>query len=460
MSDQSARLALPYIQPSQAQKHVTHNEALQTLDLLVQLVVEGFDASTPPALPEDGQVWALGAAPSGDWAGQAQMLAAWVQGGWVFIEPQPGWRAWGRAEEALRLWTGTEWVAPETAAPDFDNLSGVGINTGFDATNRLSVAAAATLLSHEGAGHQLKINKADAGDTASLLFQTGFSGRAEMGTAGEDDFSFKVSPDGSAWITALRIAAASGQMSGEAVQADATDTTPGRVLKLAEDGTGAFGLGSSGGDGPPLIEDFEAELIPGFYRYVESTTTGAPGPGNPYAGYAVVLRTNSGHPGAFAWRRTMNPANLKVFFGTRASATGAMLWNELWHQGNLLGSVSQSGGMPTGAVFQHGANSNGQFERRASGWMECIRTDLAVTGVDTTAGSLHRSADVSWTFPSAFMSGEAPVVSIAADHADAIGFSVVSISETAMTFRIIAHSAITDSVPIRASATGRWSDMS
>ncbi|MEZ5686595.1 MAG: DUF2793 domain-containing protein [Paracoccaceae bacterium] len=60
MSDLSTRLGLPYLQPSQAQKHVTHNEALQTLDILVQLVVEDFYANLPPEVPVEGQ--SLGAA--------------------------------------------------------------------------------------------------------------------------------------------------------------------------------------------------------------------------------------------------------------------------------------------------------------------------------------------------------------------------------------------------------------
>lgn len=54
MPDSSAILALPYLQPSQAQKHVTHNEALRLLDVLVQLSVAGFGAETPPAAPEAG----------------------------------------------------------------------------------------------------------------------------------------------------------------------------------------------------------------------------------------------------------------------------------------------------------------------------------------------------------------------------------------------------------------------
>jgi hypothetical protein len=54
------------------------------------------------------------------------------------------------------------------------------------------------------------LNKAAPTDTASLLFQTGFSGRAEMGTSGSDDFAIKVSPDGNTFRTALSIDADNG----------------------------------------------------------------------------------------------------------------------------------------------------------------------------------------------------------------------------------------------------------
>jgi hypothetical protein len=81
----------------------------------------------------------------------------------------------------------------------------LGVNATADATNKLAIASAASLFNHAGAGHQHKINKNSAGDTASLLFQTGFSGRAEFGTAGDDDFHVKVSADGSAWTEAMVI---------------------------------------------------------------------------------------------------------------------------------------------------------------------------------------------------------------------------------------------------------------
>ena len=208
MSDHSPRLDLPYLQSAQAQKHVTHNEALRILDMVTQLTLVAFDQTVPPALPQEGEVYALGLGASGDWLGHDAELALLADGYWHFVTPRPGWMATQAGTDVLRLWTGSAWVAPE--GPVLQNLPGVGVNTTSDGLNRLAVASANTLLTHEGAGHQLKVNKATAGDTASLLFQDDWSGRAEMGLAGDDDFHIKVSADGSTWHEALSIEAGTG----------------------------------------------------------------------------------------------------------------------------------------------------------------------------------------------------------------------------------------------------------
>jgi hypothetical protein len=220
-------LNLPFLQPSQAQKHVTHNEALRQLDLITQLSVATTNATTPPAVPDQGEVHALGAAPTGDWTGQAGKLAAWLDNAWHFVTPGMGWRAWDETTGQLKIWDGA-WVDPPVAT---QNLDGVGIATGHDSTNRLSVRSPATLLSHDGGGHQLKINKANAGDTASLLFQSNWTGHAEMGLSGNTGFAIKVSPDGSTWTDALSLDPTTGTASGAAVQASADDTTPGRLMR-------------------------------------------------------------------------------------------------------------------------------------------------------------------------------------------------------------------------------------
>ena len=210
MSQSSPRLDLPYIQAGQAQKHVTHNEAIEQLDLLVQMVVQNFTTGTPPGNPSEGQAWAVGESATGDWAGRSGEIASWRGGGWLYVLPQSGWHAWGQAEGEIRVYDGVTWVSLSTAPPVLDNLAGVGINASFDATNKLAVAADATLLNNAGAGHQLKINKATVGDTASLLYQSGFSGRAEMGLSGNDDFTIKTSADGAVWNTGLTLPGISG----------------------------------------------------------------------------------------------------------------------------------------------------------------------------------------------------------------------------------------------------------
>ena len=50
----STRLALPYIDAAQSQKHVTHNDALVALDALVQLSVKARNQIAPPAAPAEG----------------------------------------------------------------------------------------------------------------------------------------------------------------------------------------------------------------------------------------------------------------------------------------------------------------------------------------------------------------------------------------------------------------------
>ena len=88
--DVTARHALPLIAPGQAQKELSHNEALSALDILVQPAVIASGTEVPPTAPEAGQCWRVGAAPTGDWAGRADTIACWTAGGWRFAAPTEG----------------------------------------------------------------------------------------------------------------------------------------------------------------------------------------------------------------------------------------------------------------------------------------------------------------------------------------------------------------------------------
>ncbi|MGB3690087.1 MAG: DUF2793 domain-containing protein [Jannaschia helgolandensis] len=213
MSENTTILSLPLIQGGQAQKHITHNEAIRRLDTLVQPVVADVVRTAPPTTPNEGDRHIVAIGATGDWAGQDGSIAVRQGDAWAFISPRQGWRVHVIALGADIVFDGTTWGTPEIGL--------LGINAAADTTNRLAVASDATLLTHDAAGdHQLKINKATTGDSGSLLFQTGYSGRAEMGCAGEDGFSIKVSADGTTFANAMTVDPASGRVafpSGAAV---------------------------------------------------------------------------------------------------------------------------------------------------------------------------------------------------------------------------------------------------
>jgi hypothetical protein len=204
----TARLNLPYIAPLQAQKQVTYNEAMAALDQLVQPAVKSRTTSTPPGSPAEGDTYIVGPSATGAWAGKDGSFACWLSGAWTYRTPADGWLAFVTDTAELAIYHTGAWASFVTNGGAA--LAKLGINATADLTNRLTVAAEATLLTHDGASHRLKLNKAASGDTASLLYQDNFSGRAELGLTGDDAFHVKVSPNGSSWYEALTIAQGSG----------------------------------------------------------------------------------------------------------------------------------------------------------------------------------------------------------------------------------------------------------
>ena len=354
MSDATTHLLLPYILAAQAQKHVTHNEALRLLDAMVQLSVLDRMRTAPPASPADGDRHLVASGATGLWAGWDLNVAFWVDGAWIRLVPRPGWLVWVADEGAFLVWSGSSWASvgeprdvpdsvfslvndadptrkavfslasistgqtrtytlPNTSS-ELAILAGTqtfsgnktfsgtltasggtatigtstgtatyGVGTGAttngitktvnigtggasgsntvvnigsatagaggttvintppvtfansvtqvgmpqanltaqqlglgwataDAFNRFSMNTPAMLFNHAGNGIEATFNKNTPGDDAAFAFKTGFSARALIGLLGNDDFSFKVSPDGSAYFDALRIDRASGRV--------------------------------------------------------------------------------------------------------------------------------------------------------------------------------------------------------------------------------------------------------
>ena len=400
MPDNTPILQLPLILPAQAQKHVTHNEALRLLDVMVQLSVLTRNLTVPPATPSVGDRHIVPAGATGTWAGQAGKIALYAVTGWEFVTPLTGWTAQVMTEGQAAVFDGLVWKVPSDGTVSVARL---GISTAADATNRLAVSSPATLLNHAGAGHQVKVNKAAAGDTASLLFQTGFSGRAEMGTAGTDDFAIKVSADGSAFFTALQSDGTTGevtlpapvhlggQASDPASPPDGTlwlNTTTGEV-KLRSNGiTLVVGGGGGVADGDKgdvtvssvgLVWTIDAGVVT-LAKMADLATSSILGRATAGTGVPEALT-------AAQVRTILNVAN-----GATANAADATLLARANHTG------TQAAGTITGLATVATSGSAGDL---GSGTLPAARFDDTAHG-SRAGGTLHAGATTSIA---GFMSG-------------------------------------------------------
>ena len=215
MSDRTPRLALPWLMPAQAQKHVTVNEALARLDILVQAAVLSRTLGEQPETPTEGAGYILPVDATGaDWsAASTGALMVFHEGVWTQISPWPGLGLYVRDEGISLVHDGTDWRPLSDQIRQLDNQLGLGVGASPDAYNRVVIKSAGVLMSAEEGGSgdiRLAMNKAADTATASLLFQSGWSGRAEIGLAGEDALSVKVSGDGAVWREALKVNPADG----------------------------------------------------------------------------------------------------------------------------------------------------------------------------------------------------------------------------------------------------------
>ena len=243
-------LALPVIDPL-SQKHLIANDAFAKLDALVMLAVLDRDLAAPPGAPADGDRYLVKTPGSGLFAGHDNEIAHFSAGDWSFYTPRAGWLCFVRDEGLLLLWNGSAWVGAASAI-ELQNLARLGVGTTADATNPLaaklnSALFAAKTVAEGGDGNlRYVLSKEASAKTLSFLFQDNYSGCAEIGLAGDDDFHFKVSADGTNWRDGLTIARATGNVAVASTTASTSSATG--ALTVAG-GLGVGGAINAGGDG-------------------------------------------------------------------------------------------------------------------------------------------------------------------------------------------------------------------
>ena len=214
MSDTATvKLSLPLIQAAEAQKHVTHNEALDTLDALVHLAVLDRDLTAPPASPADGDAYIPAAGAGGEWSGRDNDVVVWQGGLWRHYSPQTGWRAFIIDEQKVFVWDGSAWtsIADFATPSELQNVTLFGLGTTADAANPFSAKLndclfTARYAAESGTGDlRCTLNKEAAANNLSLLMKHDWSARAELGLLGNDEFTLKMSADGTNWKKAIEV---------------------------------------------------------------------------------------------------------------------------------------------------------------------------------------------------------------------------------------------------------------
>lgn len=128
-----------------------------------------------------------------------------------------------------------------------------------------------------------------------------------------------------------------------------------------------------------------------------------------------------------------------------------------YDKNSVLGTVSETAGVPTGAVIETGSNSNGEYTKWADGTMICRhRTSDSVTISTSLSFGGYRSNGLTWTYPQEFSSS--PRLTFTVANITAFGGTAYASSATEGTYYFTAINQIGSSGTRNADLTaiGKW----
>jgi hypothetical protein len=126
-------------------------------------------------------------------------------------------------------------------------------------------------------------------------------------------------------------------------------------------------------------------------------------PGFPQSHGQVTGFLDASNNYAYSWQELTGPSGNRKWMRRAINANTWTAWAEIYHTGNILGTVSQASGVPTGSIIQRGSNANGAFVRYADGTQICTFTNATGSPTSTSWGGGYLSSLATFTFPSSFV---------------------------------------------------------
>lgn len=258
------------------------------------------------------------------------------------------------------------------------------------------------------------------GDSARTAFEKAIANFAELYIA--------ALPGTAAQKQAARDMFGLGTAATKAVQTGPTDSTPGSMMAV-----GAFGLGSAT---PPSPGDLDN---PGSVTFLSIPSGSDKNPFGTIGGVGLNLQTGSSWGAQLFAAAGGTTLQIKARNRTSAGVWGPLF--DLFHTGNILGTVSQSGGVPTGAIIEYGSNANGRYVRFADGTQICIHS---------------RNGGSSWTFPAVFSDTPYVYATVAGLTSEGRMVGVAGTSTTSTSLYLWTAGGTASTAGANLLAVGRW----
>ena len=206
---------------------------------------------------------------------------------------------------------------------------------------------------------------------------------------------------------------------------------------------------------------------PGFFYFTRGGTgiqIGQPiqvPPGWPQTHGVVIGYTDYASSLSYTWQEFTGHTGNRKWMRRATSATTWSAWSEVYHRQNVVGSVSQSGGVPTGAIIERGSNANGEYIKFADGTQICTKRGSFNIGVGGIFGSLYISAPIvtgSWAIAFVSEPTSSVRVSMTSGALSCWAISTAPPTNTTATQFVIAssNSMPTNGFTYEAIAIGRW----